>query len=101
MVQYRPARFDASFAAPSDATRPGVLEPLGRGDASITPLAHRFHMTLTARLDAAEGMAVSEALAPLVAPLCRAPLAVDAVSLFHQPSGDAPFRLLRRYRLAG
>jgi putative phosphonate metabolism protein len=61
----------------------------------------RFHMTLTARLDAAEGMAVSEALAPLVAPLCRAPLAVDAVSLFHQPGGDAPFRLLRRYRLAG
>lgn len=61
----------------------------------------RFHMTLTARLDAAEGAAAAAALAPLVAPLCRAPLAVDAISLFHRPSGDAGFRLLRRYPLAG
>jgi DNA-binding transcriptional ArsR family regulator len=47
MVQYSPARFDASFAALSDATRRGVLEQLGRADASITDLADRFHMTLT------------------------------------------------------
>ena len=47
MVQYSQARFDASFAALSDATRRGVLEQLGRGDASITQLADRFHMTLT------------------------------------------------------
>src|SRR6201992_455095 len=47
MVQYSPARFDASFAALSDATRRGVLEQLGRSDASITELADRFHMTLT------------------------------------------------------
>ncbi len=47
MVQYSPARLDASFAALSDATRRGVLEQLGRGDASITALADRFHMTLT------------------------------------------------------
>jgi DNA-binding transcriptional ArsR family regulator len=40
-------RFDASFAALSDATRRGVLEQLGRADASITDLADRFHMTLT------------------------------------------------------
>jgi len=40
-------RFDASFAALSDATRRGVLEQLGRGDASITDLAGKFHMTLT------------------------------------------------------
>ena len=39
--------FDASFGALSDATRRGVLEQLGRGDASITALAERFHMTLT------------------------------------------------------
>jgi len=38
---------DASFAALSDATRRGVLERLGRGDASITDLADKFHMTLT------------------------------------------------------
>jgi DNA-binding transcriptional ArsR family regulator len=47
MVQYSPACFDASFAALSDATRRGVLEQLGRADASITDLAEKFHMTLT------------------------------------------------------
>jgi DNA-binding transcriptional ArsR family regulator len=48
MVQFhQPPRFDASFAAISDATRRGVLEHLGRADASITELAERFDMTLT------------------------------------------------------
>jgi DNA-binding transcriptional ArsR family regulator len=47
MVQYVTTRLDASFAALSDATRRGVLERLGRSDASITELADRFHMTLT------------------------------------------------------
>jgi DNA-binding transcriptional ArsR family regulator len=47
MVQYTRVRFDASFAALSDATRRGVLEQLGRADASITDLAAKFHMTLT------------------------------------------------------
>ncbi len=46
MVQY-PVRLDTSFAALSDATRRGVLEQLGRSDASITDLARTFHMTLT------------------------------------------------------
>jgi DNA-binding transcriptional ArsR family regulator len=47
MVQYTQTRFDTSFAALSDATRRGVLEQLGRADASITDLADKFHMTLT------------------------------------------------------
>src|SRR6186713_3689380 len=47
MVQYIRTSFDASFAALSDATRRGVLEQLGRADASITDLAEKFHMTLT------------------------------------------------------
>src|SRR5213079_2544570 len=47
MVQYSESRFDASFAALSDATRRGVLEHLGRSDASITDLAEKFDMTLT------------------------------------------------------
>ncbi len=47
MVQYARARLDASFAALSDATRRGVLEQLGRSDASITDLAETFDMTLT------------------------------------------------------
>ena len=47
MVQYVDTHLDASFAALSDATRRGVLEQLGRADASITELAGKFHMTLT------------------------------------------------------
>ena len=47
MVQYTRTGFDVSFAALSDATRRGVLEQLGRSDASITQLADKFHMTLT------------------------------------------------------
>jgi DNA-binding transcriptional ArsR family regulator len=47
MVQYSAIRFNASFAALSDATRRGVLEQVGRADASITDLAEKFHMTLT------------------------------------------------------
>jgi DNA-binding transcriptional ArsR family regulator len=47
MVQRSVALLDASFAALSDATRRGVLEQLGRADASITELADKFRMTLT------------------------------------------------------
>src|SRR6478609_9897865 len=47
MVQHSQTHFNASFAALADATRRGVLEQLARGDASITDLADRFHMTLT------------------------------------------------------
>jgi DNA-binding transcriptional ArsR family regulator len=47
MVQYYQTRFDVSFGALADATRRGVLEQLGRADASITDLAQKFHMTLT------------------------------------------------------
>jgi DNA-binding transcriptional ArsR family regulator len=47
MVQFNSTSLDASFAALSDATRRGVLAQLGRGDASISSLADRFHMTLT------------------------------------------------------
>ena len=47
MVQSSGPRLDASFAALSDATRRGVLEQLGRSEASITDLAEKFHMTLT------------------------------------------------------
>jgi DNA-binding transcriptional ArsR family regulator len=41
------ANLDASFAALSDVTRRGVLEQLGRAEASITDLAEKFNMTLT------------------------------------------------------
>ena len=47
MVQYASGRLDVSFSALSDVTRRGVLEQLGRADASITDLADKFQMTLT------------------------------------------------------
>jgi DNA-binding transcriptional ArsR family regulator len=46
MVQYQ-ARLDTGFATLADATRRGILERLGRGDASISDLASTFEMTLT------------------------------------------------------
>ena len=47
MVQYQNHPLDLSFLALSDATRRGIIDQLGRGDASITSLADRFQMTLT------------------------------------------------------
>ena len=46
MVQYQ-ANLDAAFAALADPTRRGILERLGRGEASISELAGDFAMTLT------------------------------------------------------
>lgn len=47
MVQYQHTQLDASFAVLADATRRGILERLGRADASVTELAGTFQMTLT------------------------------------------------------
>ena len=47
MVQHSQTRLDGAFAALADSTRRGVLEQLGRSEASITELADRFDMTLT------------------------------------------------------
>ena len=46
MVQY-PTTIDQAFAALADPTRRGILERLGRGDATITELAEPFDITLT------------------------------------------------------
>ena len=47
MVQCVSPPLDLSFAALSDATRRGIIDQLGRADASITSLADTFKMTLT------------------------------------------------------
>jgi DNA-binding transcriptional ArsR family regulator len=47
MVQFASPRLDTAFAALADVTRRGILEQLGRAEASITDLAEKFHMTLT------------------------------------------------------
>jgi DNA-binding transcriptional ArsR family regulator len=46
MVQYSP-HLDTAFSALCDGTRRGILERLGREDASISDLAASFDMTLT------------------------------------------------------
>ena len=46
MVQHA-ATLDAAFAAVADRTRRGILERLGRSEASISELAESFDMTLT------------------------------------------------------
>jgi DNA-binding transcriptional ArsR family regulator len=46
MVQYS-TQLDTAFSALADATRRGILERLGRGDASISDLAAGFGITLT------------------------------------------------------
>jgi len=101
---------DAFRAPPAEAElarrRRASLTPrqdalLGRWGYPYVMEEFRFHLTLTARLGAAEGETVSAALAPLVAPFCEVPLKIDAISLFHQPQDAAPFRLLRRYALTG
>jgi len=45
MAQY--SELDRTFGAVSDPTRRGILERLGRGDASVSDLAAAFEMTLT------------------------------------------------------
>ena len=46
MVQYLPP-LDSAFAALADPTRRGILEHLGRTDATISDLAAKFAITLT------------------------------------------------------
>ncbi|MEQ8601733.1 MAG: DUF1045 domain-containing protein [Marivibrio sp.] len=61
----------------------------------------RFHLTLTGPLDPAARAAVASALEPVVAPFGRTPFTLDALCLFGDPGGGAPFRLIRRVPLSG
>ena len=56
MVQYINPPLDRSFAALSDATRRGIIDQLGRADASITSLADKFQMTLTGMKKHVQGL---------------------------------------------
>jgi DNA-binding transcriptional ArsR family regulator len=47
MVQCPDTPLDRAFAALADPTRRGIIDQLGRADASITNLAETFQMTLT------------------------------------------------------
>jgi len=58
---------------------------------------YRFHMTLTERLQAPERDRVLAILAERAARICAAPLRVDAIAIFEQPSREVPFTLRRRF----
>jgi len=59
----------------------------------------RFHLTISEWLEAPLREQVRAALLPLVEPLCRMPLTVDAVCLFTQADRQSPFRLVERFPL--
>lgn len=61
----------------------------------------RFHMTLTNRLGEPRHEIVQHGLSELLAPGLAAPVPVDSVCLFAQPSRRTPFRLVRRYSFGG
>ncbi|MEM6441585.1 MAG: DUF1045 domain-containing protein [Pseudomonadota bacterium] len=63
--------------------------------------AFSFHLTLAGPLEAEALARVAEALAPRVAPLCRAPLPVTEIAVYGDPGGGAPFALIERLPFAG
>ncbi len=103
-------RFDAFRAPPSEA------ETAKRKRATLTPRQEehltrwgypyvfdtfRFHMTLTDSLEEGIRDRALSALVPLAEPYCRDPLPIDGVTLFHEPSPGADFRILQRFPLTG
>lgn len=104
------AVFDEFRAPLSDVEiarrRPETLSPRRR-----SLLAHwgypyvfdqfRFHITLSARLDAAAEKRARSALEPLISGAIGADLTVDALALYGDPGDGAPFRRLARWGLHG
>lgn len=60
-----------------------------------------FHITLTGFLPSDQADAAAAALAPVFAPALEPAFRIEALSLFGDPGGGAPFRLLRRWPLTG
>jgi putative phosphonate metabolism protein len=59
--------------------------------------AFRFHMTLTGPLAGRDIGQVCRALGARFEPVTARSLAIDAITVFDQPSSDAPFRILERF----
>jgi hypothetical protein len=62
---------------------------------------YRFHVTLAGPLDTAHLERVSQALFPVLEEICATGITVDALSLFGDPGGRAPLKLIGRHRLGG
>jgi hypothetical protein len=58
-------------------------------------------MTLTERLEAPERDRMLALLAERAAPICAAPLTIDAIAIFEQPARTGPFVLRRRFLFEG
>lgn len=97
-------RFRAPLTADEVARRrPDRLTPAQRGHLDRWGYPHvmeefRFHMTLTGPLAPDIAAAVTDLLAPRIAPLLPRPYPVDAICLLGEGE-DRRFRLLRRYAL--
>jgi hypothetical protein len=61
----------------------------------------RFHVTLTGPLDPVLLDRLQQPLAALFAPATAAPTPVADIALFLEPAPGEPFRLVRRFSLAG
>jgi hypothetical protein len=98
-----------SFAAPmSDADREErgashhndyqrlLLESYG--DTNVLN-EYRFHITLTGPLDNSHLERVAQALWPVIEEICADGVTVDALSLFGDPGGRTPLKLIGRHRL--
>jgi hypothetical protein len=98
-----------SFAAPmSDADREErgashhndyqrlLLESYG--DTNVLD-EYRFHITLTGPLDNSHLERVAQALWPVIEEICADGVTVDALSLFGDPGGRTPLKLIGRHRL--
>jgi putative phosphonate metabolism protein len=60
----------------------------------------RFHMTLTSSLQAPLFDQIGAHLKELFAPHCSAPLVVDSICIFEQPSEGEPFEVVERFAFA-
>ena len=99
------------FRAPADAGELAHRRQHGLTPRQEQHLAHwgypwvldefRFHLTLTDRLPAGERRPFADALATLLGEVIAGPLPVGEISLWSEPARGAPFRLQRRFVLAG
>jgi len=60
---------------------------------------YRFHITLTGPLDNSHLERVAQALWPVIEEICADGVTVDALSLFGDPGGRIPLKLIGRHRL--
>jgi putative phosphonate metabolism protein len=100
--------FDRFRAPPSPAElarrRAAILSPAGEAHLARWGYPYvldrfRFHVTLTGPLEPAEAERLMAPLAALFQPATDAPVALDDLALFHEPSASAPFRLVERFAL--